>query len=272
MQYEPIKRSMGRFFAGPLFMRKLLYFLLDLLLLRTWHVKKALRKIKHQLPDKACILDAGSGMGQYTWRMSKMRPDWKITGLDINDDQVKDCNDFFKKSGRSERVVFRSADLTEFSDPDSYDLILSVDVMEHIKEDELVFKNFYASLKNNGIVLISTPSDQGGSDAHSEEDESFIGEHVRNGYSIDDITQKLEGAGFNEIGAKYTYGWPGSISWRFTMKYPIKMLNLSKLFFIVLPFYYLIFSPVSIILNIFDLRLNHKSGTGLLVTARKNLT
>ncbi len=65
MQYEPIKRSVGRFFTGPLFMRRILYLLLDLLLLRTWHVKKALRKIARQFPGDASVLDAGSGFGQY---------------------------------------------------------------------------------------------------------------------------------------------------------------------------------------------------------------
>ena len=68
MQYEPIKRSLGRFFTGPPVMRKILYSLLDLLLLRTWHVKKALRKIARQFPGDATVLDAGSGFGQYTWR------------------------------------------------------------------------------------------------------------------------------------------------------------------------------------------------------------
>jgi len=72
MQYEPIKKSLGRVFSGSLFMRKLLYFLMDLLLLRTWHVKRALGKIRNELPAEARILDAGSGMGQYSWRMSRM--------------------------------------------------------------------------------------------------------------------------------------------------------------------------------------------------------
>jgi len=54
------------------------------------------------------------------------------------------------------------------------------------------------------------------------------------------------------------------------MKYPVKMLNISYLFFIVLPFYYLIFFPISIILNILDLHLTHKTGTGLLVVATKS--
>jgi hypothetical protein len=141
--------------------------------------------------------------------------------------------------------------------------------MEHIEEDSMVFQNFYKSLKNNGILLISTPSDKGGSDVHGKQEESFIDEHVRDGYSIADITEKLSLAGFRTIEAGYTYGKPGNISWRLSMKYPIKMLNISYLFFILLPFYYLIFFPVSIILNIFDLCLTHKTGTGLLVTAGK---
>jgi hypothetical protein len=141
--------------------------------------------------------------------------------------------------------------------------------MEHIREDETVFRNFHDSLKERGILLISTPSDQGGSDVHDNENESFIDEHVRSGYRVKEIKDKLNMAGFNKVEAHYIYGVPGNISWRLTMKYPVKMLNVSYLFFILLPLYYLIFLPVSLILNFFDLGLNHKKGTGLLVTARK---
>ena len=269
MQYEPIKRSLGRFFSGSLLMRKTLYFLLDLLLLRTWHVKKALRKAAKRFPGEATILDAGSGFGQYTWSMSKMNILWKIKAIDINSEQIDDCSRFFAKTGLSGRITLQTGDLTILADKESYDIILSVDVMEHIEEDVLVFTNFYKSLKDNGILIISTPSDRGGSDVHNDEEKSFIDEHVRDGYSIRDISEKLTLAGFRNVEAGYTYGKPGNISWRLSMKYPIKMLNVSYLFFIILPFYYLIFFPVSIILNIFDLHLTHKTGTGLLVTARK---
>jgi SAM-dependent methyltransferase len=269
MQYEPIKRSLGRFFAGSLFLRKTLYFLLDLLLLRTWHVKKALRNISQEFPKEASVLDAGSGFGQYTWRMCRMNSHWKINAVDINEEQINDCNTFFRKTGLSDRVSFKKGDLTTLSELNCYNLILSVDVMEHIEEDLCVFQNFYKSLKDKGILLISTPSDKGGSDVHGDHEESFIDEHVRDGYSIKDITEKLLLAGFSSVKAVYTYGKPGNISWRISMKYPVKMLNISYLFFLILPFYYLIFFPVSIILNIFDLFLTHKKGTGLLVTARK---
>ena len=269
MQYEPIKNLLGRFFSGPLFMRKALYLFLDILLLRTWHVKKALKKISHELPPDANILDAGSGLGQYSWRMSRMNRNWKITAVDINEQQVKEGNEFFSRAGMQERVKFITADLTTFTDSGKFNLIISVDVMEHIKEDETVFRNFCSSLKENGILLISTPSDMGGSDVHGDEETSFIDEHVRDGYNAGEIAEKLTRAGFRSVDTKYTYGMPGRISWRLTMKYPVKMLNVSYLFFILLPFYYLIFFPVSLILNFFDLCMDHKSGTGLLVVARK---
>ncbi len=269
MQYEPIKKSLGSFFSGSIFMRKLLYRLMDLLLLRTWHVKRALRKIRKELPAEAVILDAGSGMGQYSWRMSRLGKKWRITGIDINKDEVKDCNDFFRKAGLSERVNFISNDLTSFVESDKYDLILSVDVMEHILEDQQVFRNFLVSLRKNGLLLISTPSDQGGSDVHSDEDESFIGEHVRNGYGLDEIKTKLSSAGFNNVNVSYTYGLPGSLSWRMSMKYPVKMINMSKFFYLILPFYYLAVFPASLILNILDVNFEHRRGTGLLVTAVK---
>ncbi len=118
----------------------------------------------------------------------------------------------------------------------SFDLILSVDVMEHIREDELVFRNFSRALKPGGYLLISTPSDQGGSDVRNAKEHSFIDEHVRNGYGVNEISEKLEHAGFRNIRTSYTYGVPGNISWHLSMKYPVKMLNYSKLFYLLASF------------------------------------
>jgi len=53
------------------------------------------------------------------------------------------------------------------------------------------------------------------------------------------------------------------------MKYPILMLNVSKLFLIVLPVYYLIFFPLCLILNCLDVHRKHRTGTGLIVKAWK---
>jgi SAM-dependent methyltransferase len=269
MQYDPIKRSLGSLFNRTPFLRKIFYRLLDLLLLRTWHVKKALRDWAAGRSGKQSLLDAGSGFGQYTFFLSGLNKSWEVDAVDVKEEQIADCTGFFQKIGR-DNVKFSVADLTKFMAPEKYDLILSVDVMEHILEDELVFRNFYASLKPGGMLLVSTPSDQGGSDVHDHDEEhSFIDEHVRDGYNITDIAEKLKRAGFAEVDAHFAYGKPGQRSWRLSMKYPIQLLNVSKIFFILLPFYYLFVFPYCLVLNRADVRGNHPTGTGLIVKARK---
>lgn len=268
MQYDPIKKSLGKVFNQSPRLRKIFYGLLDLLLLRAWHVHREIKEWEKTAPDNAMILDAGFGFGQHTYYVASKNKNWQILGLDVKDEQVEDCNNFFNEIKYS-NVEFQVGDLTKYKKDDTYDLIVCVDVMEHIEEDVKVFDNYHHSLKEGGMLLISTPSDQGGSDVHDDEEESFIDEHVRDGYNIDEIQDKLRSVGFTKIDAKYGYGKPGKISWRLSMKYPMMMLNTSKLFFIILPFYYLITYPISYVLNWIDTKTTHKTGTGLVVKAWK---
>ncbi len=197
-----------------------------------------------------------------------MSDKWRTLAVDVKDEQVADCNNFFRQINRR-NVLFRVEDLVTFQDPQAFDLVLSVDVMEHILEDVDVFKNFHASLRPGGMLLISTPSDQGGSDVHGDEESSFIEEHVRDGYNIQEIQEKLRTAGFTRMEANYSYGTPGKISWRLSMKYPILMLGASKAFFVLLPFYYLVTFPFCLLLNWLDTHSKHPTGTGLIVKAWK---
>ena len=270
MQYDPIKRSLGVFFNRSPFLRKLFYRLLDLLLLRAWHVHKELRPWMKNSPVNSRILDAGAGFGQYTYWLYTKSWTYQIDSVDVKEEQVADCNEFFGEIG-AKHVKFSVADLTKYHKDDTYDMALSVDVMEHIEEDVQVFRNIHRSLKSGGMLLISTPSDQGGSDVHGDDDTSFIEEHVRDGYNIDEIRNKLNEAGFSKVDARYSYGSPGKISWRLSMKYPILMLGaLPKVIgFLILPFYYLIAFPISFILNFLDTAMTHKTGTGLIVKAWK---
>lgn len=268
MHYDPIKRSLGKVFNKSPFLRKTFYRLLDLLLLRTWHVYKEIKKWAKGKDNNVSVLDAGSGFGQYSYYLSTVNPAWKILAVDVKQEQVNDCNAFFKKIGKK-NVAFMVADLTKFRMENDFDLVLSVDVMEHILEDVEVFKNIHASLKPGGMLLISTPSDQGGSDVLGEGETSFIEEHVRDGYNAKEIEDKLKSAGFNRVNVQYSYGRPGKISWRLSMKYPIQMLGVSKAFFAVLPFYYLITYPFALILNYADTYSKHSTGTGLIVKAWK---
>jgi hypothetical protein len=142
--------------------------------------------------------------------------------------------------------------------------------MEHITEDKKVFVNFYNSLKRGGYLLINSPSIFGGSDVHHDKEESFIGEHARDGYSKEDLENKLNKLGFLTYKSKYTYGFWGDKAWRLGIKYPMLLLNISKLFLIFLPLYYLLTLPITLIMMQLDFINDNKSGSGINFIAIKD--
>ena len=90
MNYDPIKKDLGIVFNKQPFLRKLFYKLLDLLLLRSWHVHRELKLWRKSNPS-AMILDAGSGFGQYSFNMAQQSPNYIIDAVDVKDDQIADC-------------------------------------------------------------------------------------------------------------------------------------------------------------------------------------
>ena len=240
--------------------------------LREWYVKKRIKRLKNpKIESFDYILDAGSGFGQYTYFMAKKFPEAKILSLDVKEGQIEDCKYFFNRIG-FDNCEFRVEDLTKMEYKDRFDFILSVDVMEHIEDDEEVMRRFYRALKPDGRVMINTPSNLGGSGVSEHMEKGFIGEHVRTGYSKEDICGKLAKAGFEIESFEYTYGKWGKLYWKTGIKIPMLMLNKSQVFFIVLPFYYLLTILFVLLFMILDVNeKNKKEGTGILVIGRKKL-
>ncbi len=267
MKYDPIKNSLTSVVGANVILRKLLYSVLGLLFLREWYVKRQLRTLfkAREIHD---ILDAGCGLGQYTYYCARRFPGVSILAVDVKEDQIRDCTEFFMRTGMT-GVRFRREDLLTDVHREEFDLILSVDVMEHIEDDARVFRNFAAGLKPNGLLLVNTPSNLGGSDVHAPDEASFIEEHARIGYGADEIRSKMESAGLDVEHVSFTYGTWGSRAWRIGIKIPLLLVNASRLFFLLLPFYYVLVLPITLLFMYLDYTGTNERGTGLLVVARK---
>lgn len=267
MKYDPIKKTLGDVVGAQPLLRKLFYTFLGLMFLREWHVKRALRRIFSTHTIKT-MFDAGSGFGQYSYYCAKRFRDLRIHAVDVKEEQIRDCREFFEAAG-VKNVQFAVEDLTKPLHSDEFDLVLSVDVMEHIADDVTVFRNFHRALKKGGWVLINTPSAFGGSDAKSPDDPGFIEEHARSGYEPEEIRNKLSSAGFTVEDIRFPYGPWGSIAWRLGIKIPMLTIGVSRLLILLLPFYYLLTFPFTLLFMYLDYRADNKTGTGLLVLAKK---
>lgn len=271
MKYDPVKNVFASVIKKLPVLRILFYKLLDLFFLRSWYVRSELKKLRYLFGNKnISILDAGTGYGQYTYFMLKNLQPCKIKAIDIKENWVEDCNNFFQQQ-KILNVEFSIEDLTKLNYNEEFDLILCVDVMEHIADDEKVFRNFFNALKPNGYLVINTPSIFGGSDVHDETEESFIGEHARVGYSKEDFENKLHPIGFNTFKSKYTYGFWGDKAWRLGIKYPMLLLNISKVFFLILPFYFILTFPLTYLMMYLDFSKKNEIGSGINFIAQKKV-
>lgn len=269
MYYDPVKNIFANTIRRFPFLRILFYKILDLMFLRSWYVRRELKAIRKHFSDTCInIYDAGSGFGQYTYFMAKRLNPCSILSVDIKQDWIDDCRRFFDQK-KIKSISFEVEDLTSVAHRDKFDLIVCVDVMEHIQDDGKVFSNFYSALKPGGYLLINSPSIFGGSDVHNEGAEGFIGEHARDGYSREDLEKKLHPLGFITHKSRYTYGFWGDKAWRLGIKYPMLLLNLSKIFLLFLPVYYLLTLPFTLIMNWIDFVSDNKIGSGINFTAIK---
>lgn len=263
---------MGSAFSTHPALQKVFYRMLDVFFLRAWYVRRELRRLVASFPtgNEIHVLDAGTGFGQYAYFLAHEFPNVRVLAVDVKEDYLANAERFIQRTPERDRVQFAKADLTVLDLDERFDLILSVDVMEHIEDDRAVFRNFERVLKPGGYVIINTPSDLGGSDVGDEADESFIEEHVRPGYNRGELSAKLGDAGLETVRSIYTYGRYGSKAWRLLIKWPMQMLARTRAAVAVLPVYYLAAFPVGTALNALDVRDENEKGTGLLVVARKS--
>ncbi len=258
MQYEPVKQKLaGGLRHAPA--RKMFYRMLGLLFLREWYVKREIRKLgwRHR---PLGILDAGAGFGQYSYYCLKRFPCAEILALEINSGHVDSGNDFAGKI-RAGRLKFKKQDITTLSGTRIFDLILSVDVLEHIENDSDLLERFSRALTKNGRLIVSTPSVY----RRHTDDGVFVGEHFREGYSEEDIRQKFEKAGLQVDRLVYSYGRCGDLSWRMGIRNTLRIYGIRGPLKVLAPLYLLVMLPVVLPLMAVDFMRMNRKGTGIVI-------
>ncbi len=258
MKYDKVKDKFALVIDKFPFFRKLFYLILDMLLLRQWYVKREIKK--HFSTQKLLrFYDAGAGFGQYSYFILKKFKKARVHAVDLKTDYMDSFAHYAKKVDW-EDFTAQQADLTKYTPKEKFDLIVAIDILEHIEDDVQVLQNFRNVLNKGGKLIISSPS-------NFDESAKFTAEHVRPGYSKEDIYTKLENAGFIIKSFKYSYGKFGQIYWKLALKVPLSIISKSKILTIFIPIYYILFYPISFGFMLLDYYNKNKIGTGIIVVA-----
>ena len=99
------------------------------------------------------VLDIACGCGFGSYLMAKDGKASLVIGVDLDKEAIRYGN--YKYSSPSvQRFI---GDATEFKFQSKFDLIVSFETVEHLKNTSEFVQNLYNNLDENGILLISTP-------------------------------------------------------------------------------------------------------------------
>lgn len=101
--------------------------------------------------DGKNVLEIGFGNGELAGWLKKNYSDVSWTGIEIQQSLVL----------KAQKAGFRAeSDISELDLQTSYDLIIAIDVLEHLSDSEIqyLFSNFKLLLKKNSIVITRTPN------------------------------------------------------------------------------------------------------------------
>lgn len=270
IEYDPVKDKFSAIIKNSSVLRRIFYFLLDLFFLRSWHIRHVIKQTGDSLDQEGewKLLDAGCGFGQYDRFILNRFNNVKVDSVDVKKDYIRNNEHYFSEEVRRGRVRFYPADLLQFKSDQSFDMAICIDVLEHIQEDVRVMKNISTHLKQGGYFLMHSPSHY--SEEDGDEEDSFVGEHARPGYSKEEISEKLKKAGLEPETVHYTYGFWGHKAWVLSVKWPMIWFNKLGLFAALpLLIYYPVVMPFCLLMNLADLYTKNEKGNGVYALAKK---
>ncbi len=231
MHYDPVKDRLEAWIRRFPLLRKALFWVLRNVFLREMEVRRQLARLKREGFEPERILDAGTGLGQYTLYLRRLFPRAEILSVDIKQEYLDHMREFCRREGIG-GIDFALQDLLELEHEGRFDLVLNVDVMEHIEDDRKVFRNFRRVLRPGGRLVLHTPAvpEELPEQAVEYAPGTYtVGEHVRMGYKHSMMRDRLREEGFGKVVIHGTYGAWGGIAWRLMVRWPMAALSASFL-------------------------------------------
>lgn len=223
---------------------------------RSMYFQKAIHKITEAMNPQR-ILDVGSGIGSYVFELSRQFPSSRVDGWEIDRKKLAFSRKFADEQA-FRNVSFSFGDITHKPPVRAYyDVVLTVDVLEHISDYKKALTHMHQVLKPGGFLYIHTPQQNQKRffrlfDTWEHED------HVREGFNPHSLRKEMEKIGFRDVTVRNTFGFFGSLTWE------MNHMLLSKSFVLAGLLY-----PLLYMASRLDGLVNNKKGLCISVIARK---
>jgi 2-polyprenyl-3-methyl-5-hydroxy-6-metoxy-1,4-benzoquinol methylase len=212
--------------------------------------------------DGCRILDVGSGHGYVLFHLARRFPTSRIHGIELDGQQVDEANRTAQALGLAPRLSFQQGTFHDLPEAPAYDLVISIDVLEHVPDDEGMLRRIATVLRPGGRLVLHVPL------RHQLQKRVFpvfrnhtVDDHVRDEYLPEEIRQKVEAAGLSVQKMEAGFGFWGELSF-----------ELNNLFWgsrLVRNLTALLTLPASLVMGYMDASAHLQEGNSILLIARR---
>jgi 2-polyprenyl-3-methyl-5-hydroxy-6-metoxy-1,4-benzoquinol methylase len=159
------------------------------------------------LDSAGSVADLGCATGTFAARLA--RPGRVVTAVDASAESLAELERLHGDLVARGLLEPVHADLTELPlEPRSVDVAFCMEVLEHVHEDELALREIARVVKPGGVLVLSVPNSHaakplterlGATSVHREPGPA---EHVREGYTEQQLQALLASAGFRPISVR----------------------------------------------------------------------
>jgi SAM-dependent methyltransferase len=208
------------------------------------------------------ILDAGSGPGVFSFELGRRFPQAQVLGIDLRPEAISTCKAIAKKSG-STNVDFRRVSIEQIKDENLFDLIICIDILEHIEDDRAALDSLYNATAEGGTLLLHVPSLYRRYPVFKKRINFDVPTHVRPGYELPAIKEKVINTGYSIIASGVTYGFWETLANNISYMITRARMQNKFLYSIVFPF-------LNMVSLLGSCARPQKIGAGIFIIAEKN--
>lgn len=164
------------------------------------------------------ILDLGCGQGEFSLMLADAHKDKLIDAIDLDRPpilKIQQTIDHFQIPN----LKTYNCKIEDLDRHDYYDLIFSVDVFEHIPEEQMPFKACYEKLKQGGHLIIKVPNTNHRRilpESWFEDMNKWLhDEHVGQIYDLPELVERFKKENFKVVAAFYSDGMIARAGWEF---------------------------------------------------------
>ncbi|MFQ6131472.1 MAG: methyltransferase domain-containing protein [Armatimonadota bacterium] len=165
-----------------------------------WLQTVSLYRFAAQFASGCEVLDVACGTG-YGCRMLLAAGARRVLGVDVSRDAV----DYARARYGTDRLDFRVGDARDLTAFGSFDLVVSIETIEHVPDGERCVAAAARALRSDGLYVVSTPNC--GADLKACRGHRPLGRHHQAEYDAPRLQRELRGH-FREV-EMYGHYWRG---------------------------------------------------------------